>query len=49
MGRYRKVIWIEDFYFTIKEVHDKELLHAEHHKTYEKVVHSNTFTLYLLD
>jgi len=38
MGRYRKVAFVEDFYSAIKEVHEKELLHAGYHKTYEKVM-----------
>ncbi len=35
MGKYRKVIFVEDFYSAIKEVHEKELLNAGYHKTYE--------------
>ena len=37
MGSFRRVVFLEDFYKTIKEVHDNELLHAGYHKTYEKV------------
>ena len=41
MGKYRKVAFVEDFYSTSKEVHEKELLHAGYRKTYEKVVNLN--------
>ena len=43
MGKYRKVAFVEDFYSTIKEVHEKELLHAGYRKTYEKVANLNLF------
>ena len=43
MGKCKKVAIVEDFYTTIKEVHEKELLHAGYHKTYEKVVSLNLF------
>ena len=41
MGRFKKVIFVEDFFATIKEVHEKELLHAGYHKTYKKVLPIN--------
>lgn len=34
LGKYRKVGFVEDFYSTLKAVHEKELLHAGYHKTY---------------
>lgn len=34
-------VFLEDFYKTINEVHDNELLHAGYHKTYEKVCKSS--------
>ena len=37
LGQFRRVVFIDDFYKTIKDVHEKELLHAGYHKTYEKV------------
>ena len=37
MGKYKKVEFVEDFYSTIKKVHEKELFHAGYHMTYEKV------------
>ena len=37
MGGFRRVVYVEDFYQTIRDVHEKELFHAGYHKTYEKV------------
>ena len=37
MVKYKKVLFIEDFFVAIKEIHEKVLLHAGYHKTYEKV------------
>ena len=44
MGKYKKVVFVEDFYSTIKEVHEKELFHAGYHKTHEKVECNITIT-----
>ena len=38
MAKYKKVLFVEDFFVAIKEVHEKLLLHAGYHKTYEKVL-----------
>ena len=38
VGKYRKVVFVEDFYSKLKDVHEMELLHAGYHKTYEKVL-----------
>ena len=37
MGKYKKVVFVEDMFDVITEVHEKELLHAGYRKTYEKV------------
>ena len=31
------MVFVEDFYTVVHEVHEKELFHAGHHKTNEKV------------
>ena len=38
VGKYRKVVFVENFFSAIKEVHENELLHAGYRKTYEKVI-----------
>lgn len=37
LGQYRKVVYVEDFFKTIQDVHEKELLHAGYKKTFEKI------------
>ena len=35
VGKYRKVVFVENFFSAIKEVHEN---HAGYRKTYEKVI-----------
>ena len=37
LGKCRKMVFVEDFYSVISEVHDKDLMHAGYRKTYQKV------------
>lgn len=37
LQHHYRVIYVEDFYNTIKQIHCDELLHAGYRKTFEKV------------
>ena len=37
LNQHYRVVYVEEFYHTIKQIHDDELMHAGYKKTYEKV------------
>ena len=37
LKQYRKIVFVEEFYSTIKQVDFEELLHAGYKKTFEKI------------
>ena len=37
LGQYRRIAYVEEFYQIIRDVHDKDLLHAGYKKTFDKV------------
>ena len=43
--KYRRVAHVEEFYEIIREVHEKDLLHAGYKKTFEKVWCCNKYCI----
>ena len=39
------VIYVEDYWNTLMEVHDKQLFHAGYRKTFHKACHSSIVTV----
>ena len=44
-GKFRMVIYVEDYWNTLMEVHDKQLFHAGYRKTFHKACHSSIVTV----
>ena len=46
MKQYHRIVFVEEFYNTIKQVHFEELLHASYKKTFEKFAYSYSWLIY---